>query len=177
MPDLDYEAKAARALQELGIPLGYGSDRGMLLHREASELVSIGPDMYGREQQLTPRAAGAWAKLREAALSDGITLLLVSAFRSLERQKHIIQRQLSAGTPIEHVLLTNAAPGYSEHHTGRAIDLVSPSSPELSEQFEQTREFDWLTRHAAEHGFWMSYPRGNPFGISYEPWHWAYREG
>ena len=35
----------------------------------------------------------------------------------------------------------------------------------------------WLASHAGEFGFSMSYPRGNPHGIVYEPWHWLYAPG
>ena len=42
------------------------------------------------------------------------------------------------------------------------------------EAFEGTGAFDWLQRHAARYGFRLSYPRGNPHGIVYEPWHWRF---
>ncbi|NND57300.1 MAG: D-alanyl-D-alanine carboxypeptidase family protein, partial [Xanthomonadales bacterium] len=35
--------------------------------------------------------------------------------------------------------------------------------------------FAWLTAHAKQFGFRMSFPRGNPHGVAYEPWHWAWR--
>ena len=70
----------------------------------------------------------------------------------------------------------NAAPGYSEHHTGRAVDLTTPGTPPLLEAFERTAAFAWLERHAARFGFVMTYPRNNPLGVIYEPWHWTFHE-
>jgi D-alanyl-D-alanine carboxypeptidase len=171
-----YEARVARMLGELGIPASYGVDRHMPLHAEAQRLVSVGLDIYGRDRQLTPEAAVRWAALRAAALQDGVTILLVSAFRSLEYQRQIFERKLAAGAPLTQILKVNAPPGYSEHHTGRAVDVTSPDCPPLSEEFEGTAAFRWLVQHASRFGFVLTYPRENEVGVAYEPWHWAFRE-
>jgi len=71
------------------------------------------------------------------------------------------------------ILKVSAYPGYSEHHTGRAVDIGSPDCAHLTEAFEATREFSWLAEHAAGFGFVLSYPRDNPHGIAFEPWHWC----
>ena len=71
-------------------------------------------------------------------------------------------------------LRVNAAPGYSEHHTGRAVDIGTPGCPPLEEAFEDTAAFAWLSRNAGAAGFRMTYPRGNPQGVIYEPWHWLF---
>ena len=170
----DYRAAVAATLAELGIPADYGTRRRLELCEEAAELVSIGVDVLGREQMLAPRAAEAWRDMCAAAERDGIQLLVVSAFRSFDYQRALIRRKLDNGRDIADILKINAAPGYSEHHTGRALDLTAPDCPPLEQGFETTRAFAWLTRHAAQHGFRLSYPRDNPHGISYEPWHWAH---
>lgn len=174
--DRSYEARVAQTLAELGIPASYGQDRNLPLYAEAKDLVSVGADIHGRDRQLTTYAADRWTELRVAADRDGIALLLVSAFRSLEYQRGIFERKLAAGVPLELILKVNAPPGYSEHHTGRAVDLTTPDIPPLTEEFETTPAFDWLVRCAHRFGFAMTYPRGNPFGIVYEPWHWAVGE-
>ncbi|MEO8102521.1 MAG: D-alanyl-D-alanine carboxypeptidase family protein, partial [Betaproteobacteria bacterium] len=51
-----------------------------------------------------------------------------------------------------------------------------PSDPELEVEFENTAAFRWLTGHAAEFGFRLSYPRGNTAGYQYEPWHWCFHD-
>ena len=174
--DDSYDARVAQILADLGIPASYGADRQMPAYAEAKDLVSVGLDIYGRERQLTPHAAGRWTELRAAADQDGVALLLVSAFRSLEYQRHIFEHKIRAGESLERILKVNTPPGYSEHHTGRAVDLTTPGSPPLAEEFETTAAFAWLVRHAHRFGFAMTYPRDNRFGIAYEPWHWAVHE-
>jgi hypothetical protein len=56
------------------------------------------------------------------------------------------------------------------------VDLGTPGCTELTEDFEQTPAFRWLTEHAAEFGFSMPYGRNNAQGVIYEPWHWFWRE-
>jgi D-alanyl-D-alanine carboxypeptidase len=172
----DYGQAVARLHRELGIPADYAERFKLTLCEEASELVSIGTDVSGREQRLAPRAADAWRGMHGAAAQDGIELLVVSGFRSVDYQRALIQRKLDKGRSIAEVLKINAAPGYSEHHTGRALDLTAPDCPPLEQGFETTRAFAWLTRHAAQYGFRLSYPRDNPHGITYEPWHWAFHD-
>jgi D-alanyl-D-alanine carboxypeptidase len=174
--DDSYQARVAQILAELGIPVNYGEDRLLPAYVEARELVSIGMDIHGRERQLAPQAAARWAELQAAAQADGIELLIVSAFRSLEYQQQIFERKIKAGAALEDILKVNAPPGYSEHHTGRAVDLTTPGCQPLTEEFESSAAFAWLVRHAHRFGFSMTYPRGNRFGIAYEPWHWAVRE-
>jgi D-alanyl-D-alanine carboxypeptidase len=99
--------------------------------------------------------------------------LLVSGFRSIERQVSLIQAKLAKGQSLEAILQVNAAPGYSQHHTGEAVDVATPGCRPLIEEFEATPAYAWLATHAAEHGFSLPYARGNRFGFSYEPWHWS----
>jgi zinc D-Ala-D-Ala carboxypeptidase len=161
--------------RRLGIPVTYGRDRGLSPHREATRLASVGPAPDdGKPVRLAPRAAAAWHRMREAAAEDGIILLPLSGFRSVARQAFLIRRKLAAGQALADILRLVAAPGYSEHHSGRAIDIGSPEHLELDEHFARTAAFRWLRRRAGEFGFQLSYPRGNPFGIVYEPWHWCW---
>jgi D-alanyl-D-alanine carboxypeptidase len=74
------------------------------------------------------------------------------------------------------VLSVTAPPGYSEHHTGRAVDVATPGSPVLETTFEQTRAFSWLQKHANNFGFYLSFPQGNASGYQYEPWHWCFSD-
>ncbi len=173
---MEYESWIRHLLDELGVPRWYGRDPFLPICPEATELVPAGLDMYGREQKLTPPAAESWTALRDAAARDGITLDLVSAYRSVPYQLQIVERKIAAGIPMESILRVSAAPGYSEHHTGRAIDLSTPGSDPLEEVFEQTDAFRWLSSNAAKFGWTMSYPRDNAYGIIYEPWHWAFAE-
>ncbi len=171
-----YEQRLAEILGRLGISESYGMERKMMWFAEAAELVPAGLDIYGREQRLAPRAATAWRAMQTAAAGDGVALQLVSAFRSVDYQRQIIERKLAVGEQLKDILRVNAAPGYSEHHTGRAVDLTAPGCLPLTEEFERTAAFAWLAARAAQFCFVMTYPRGNPHGIVYEPWHWALAE-
>ena len=168
-----YEERATQALRELGIPTSFVTKRLRPLCEECDDLVSIGLDMFGREQRLERLAASRWEAMRLAADNDGVVLAVVSAFRSFDYQQQIIARKLAAGLSIEQIIGVSALPGFSEHHTGRAIDIGTPGCPPVTEAFEQTPAFDWLKRRGRDFSFRMSYPRGNEFGVIYEPWHWV----
>ncbi len=159
-------------LQSLGIPATYGTDRRLPPQAEAATLVTARTLKDGRELKLEPETARAWAQMAAAAGDGGIVLLLISGFRSVAHQRGIFDRKLAEGRSLAEILAVNAAPGFSEHHTGRAVDIGTPGCEPLSEAFEQTAAFQWLRRHAGDFGFQLSYPRGNPHGVIYEPWHW-----
>jgi len=162
--------------EELGIPPSYGCDGTPCYYEEAEELVDVGPNLVGRMQQLAPLAAARWQAMLDAAGHDGIRLMIVSGYRSHDYQADLLRRKLSAGQTIADVLKVNAAPGFSQHHTGAAVDIATPGSRPLTEGFEQSDAFQWLCARAGEFGFKMSYPPGNADGFIYEPWHWALDE-
>ena len=162
------------AAHALGVPRDYARVRLLKRVREPSHLVFIGRDTQNRPQWLVPRAARAWARMREAATRNSVELQIVSAFRSVEYQLGILKRKLERGLGIEEVLRVSAAPGYSEHHSGRALDITTPACAVLEEEFEQSAAFAWLSTNAPSHEFHLSYPRDNPHGIAYEPWHWCW---
>jgi D-alanyl-D-alanine carboxypeptidase len=159
--------------RELGVPGDYAERTGLPVVPEPETLVEVSPGRTERRHRLEPYAAARWASMEAAAEGDGIRLILVSAWRSVDYQRGLIERKLARGESIEDILAVNAAPGYSEHHGGRAVDLGVPGVPPLTEAFERTDAFTWLTRNAERFGFALSYPRENAHGIVYEPWHWA----
>lgn len=160
----------------LGISSELIAARGLRECGEATtlEVTEVGAD--GRDHLLVPSASEAWRRLKEAALVDGINLFIVSAFRSIDRQAEIVRRKLDAGVAVENILTVCAPPGFSEHHTGRAVDISTPGSHALEIEFAQTAAYDWLNRRAAEFGYYLSYPIGNPLGYQYEPWHWCFQD-
>lgn len=158
----------------IGIPRDYGVQRNLRVVREPRQLACLGMDVRERWQWATIPAARDFARMRAAAQDDGVTIDLVSAFRSAQYQLGLIERKLERGEAIGDILKINAAPGYSEHHSGRALDLTSPGYEPIEEEFEQSDAFDWLRHNAARFRFHMSYPRGNRYGIIYEPWHWCW---
>ena len=113
---------------------------------------------------------------RQAAL-EGISLILLSGYRSIALQKEIFyeNKSLRNQTALERARVS-APPGYSEHSTGYAIDVGDGRRPEthFEVEFEETSAFKWMKRNAAKFHFILSFPKGNNQGVSYEPWHWRY---
>ena len=118
------------------------------------------------------------------AKADGISLVLTSAYRTVEYQTQLynnaLQNHISTGkTPEEATRLTEAyyaIPGHSEHHTGLAVDIVTADRRELTDGFDRTPAFKWLSENAHSYGFIMRYPpdKVEVTQIAYEPWHYRY---
>ena len=162
-------------LDALGIDSdNYAARTGLALVAEPSWLAHAGRDRYARPLWLHVDVARAWRHLHAAALRDGVVLEPISGYRSHDYQLGIFERKLARGQTLDEILAVNAAPGYSEHHSGEALDIGTPNEPPAEASFEDTAAFAWLARHAGGFGFAMSYPRGNPHGIVYEPWHWRH---
>lgn len=117
--------------------------------------------------------------LINAAYNDEINLWVASGYRSVEEQESVlnraVQRRMADGMTYEKAYedarITIQAPGYSEHHTGLAVDFN-----DVEDDFRETEAYTWLQEHAAEYGFVERYPKGkeNITGIDYEPWHYRY---
>lgn len=161
-------------LRDLGIPEELPESRGLVLYQEPTDLIVAEISAKGQVFQLTSAATQAWQNLKTSAKEDGITLLMVSAYRSAEYQADIIRRKLERGQSLDRILNVNAPPGYSEHHTGCAVDIGSPDCLALGEAFEATDAFRWLSLYANQLGFYLSFPKENRFGYVYEPWHWRF---
>tara|TARA_Y100001980_G_C14553812_1_gene339568 strand:- start:3809 stop:4411 length:603 start_codon:yes stop_codon:yes gene_type:complete len=128
----------------------------------------------GRVFKLDSLASNAFFKMKEAAMLDSVEFNIISAYRSFNHQVKIIERKLKSGKSMESILKENTLPGYSQHHTGNAIDLSQKSVNYLSQSFDKTNEFKWLVNNADKYGFYLTYPKNNQKGIMYEPWHWVY---
>ncbi|MDE2427884.1 MAG: M15 family metallopeptidase [Burkholderiales bacterium] len=163
-------------LDECGITPHILRQRGFVPQAEATELVLAETGEDGRQYLLTPEANHSWQSMKRFAANDGVQLVMISAFRSVQRQTEIIRDKLAEGLDIQEILQVCAPPGYSEHHTGRAIDIGTPEHMDLEIAFETTPAFHWLQQHAAAFGFQLSYPPGNSAGYQYEPWHWCLHE-
>ncbi len=109
------EGVSAQALGHV-LPSAFGAAgaaRRLPHYEEATELVCVGRDRAGRAQWLRADAASAWQEMRRAANADGVTLLLISGFRSVAQQRQIFERKLGAGLTLEDILAVNLAPGSS----------------------------------------------------------------
>ena len=170
----NYRDKITLIHKDLGISDLYPNEFGLTLQFEENNLVDIGIDVFGRPQKLGVLASEAWESMRINAKDENVILNFVSAFRSVEKQTDILKRKIETGKSLDEILKVSAAPGYSEHHTGRALDITTEGCEPLSESFENTEAYKWLQENALLYNFKLSYPKNNKFGIAYEPWHWAY---
>ncbi|MFT5905342.1 MAG: D-alanyl-D-alanine carboxypeptidase [Cryomorphaceae bacterium] len=173
--------EVALLLGELGVDEGYFLERGLVKFEDVvatgGELVVVQVDADGREHELVDAAAVAWREMMAAALGDGCELLMVSAYRSVERQGEIVRGKFLRGLGADEIFAVSAPPGFSEHHTGRAVDISTPGYAALEEEFEESAAFGWLGENAGRFGFTMTYGRENAYGFLYEPWHWVFLEG
>ena len=172
---IEYRNRVRSVLDALGISPELITARSLVLHEEAMDLVTAEITEKGRKHCLVPAAATAWHAMKAAASSDGITLQIVSAFRSVDHQAEIIRRKLRAGLSLQQILAVNAPPGFSEHHCGRAIDITTTGARPLEHEFDGTPAFQWLSQRASSFVFTLSYPLNNRQGYLYEPWHWCHR--
>jgi D-alanyl-D-alanine carboxypeptidase len=170
----EYSRRVRAALRELGIDAEVIAKRGLPLEAETRRLLHAGLGADGRDKFLAPGAVQAWRSMQSRAVREGVELQLVSGFRSLEFQVALIKSKHERGRSLEEILKVNAPPGYSEHHTGCALDIGTPGCAPLEEAFENTPAFAWLQANAGRYGFRLSYPRNNRFGYLYEPWHWRW---
>ena len=135
-------------------------------------------------KQLQAEAAEAYIRMQDAAAAAGVQLLLCSGYRSVEYQTGLFNQELekwkgqgySEEDAYNKAKTVVAVPGYSEHNSGLAADIVTPDHQNLDEEFEETDAFLWLSQHAHEYGFILRYPLDKQAitGIIYEPWHYRY---
>jgi zinc D-Ala-D-Ala carboxypeptidase len=149
---------------------------GHLAYKEApqSDLAAITPD--GRIK-LRAAAAKQFAVMVARAQSAGVVLLPLSGYRSIQDQNYLFfDVKAERGQVATERAQVSAPPGYSEHHTGYAIDIGDGSRPDtnLKTSFDNSAAFRWLKANAAYYSFELSFPAHNPQGVSYEPWHWRF---
>ncbi|WP_288235208.1 D-alanyl-D-alanine carboxypeptidase family protein [uncultured Prochlorococcus sp.] len=115
-------------------------------------------------------------KMREEAKKDGIYLVFLSGYRSINLQNDIFYSLKSIRNQVAaERARVSAPPGYSEHSTGFAIDIGDATQREkdFETDFENTDAFRWLIKNAAKFHFKLSFKKDNKY-IDYEPWHWRY---
>lgn len=150
----------------------------LLGHRpyDIADVASLTPLSTNAMVRLQPEAAQKVETMITDAKALGIRLGVISGFRSLEDQQYLFfDLKAERGQTTQTRAEVSAPPGYSEHHTGYAVDFVDLSQPatELNVSFEETPAFRWLKENAAYYGFEMSFTKDNQ-NIAYEPWHWRY---
>ncbi|GAB4156445.1 MAG: hypothetical protein Fur0046_36410 [Cyanobacteria bacterium J069] len=176
--DLAYrpaETGLAAAIRQLSL-MPADSLLGHIAYTEAPTN-TLSPVLPNGSIQLRDPAAERFLAMVKAARANGVKLIPLSGFRSVEEQTYLFftlkaKQALSAKERAQ----VSAPPGYSEHHTGYAVDIGDGDRPDtdLETRFDETPAFRWLRANAARFGFELSFPEGNPQGVSYEPWHWRF---
>lgn len=119
---------------------------------------------------IQPDAYDAFWEMQSAAEADGISLYIVSGYRSYYDQDAIYARYVdSDGRDAADTY--SSRPGHSDHQTGYTFDFNS-----LEQSFEDTPEGIWLAENCARFGFIIRYPKGKDAytGYMFEPWHVRY---
>jgi len=127
--------------------------------------------------KLRKKAAQQFNAMLAAARATGVNIVTISAFRSVAEQQHLFfDVKAQRGQAAAERATVSAPPGYSEHHTGYAVDVGDGSVPatNLNPNFEKTAAYKWLQANAARFSFEMSFPKNNAQNVSYEPWHWRF---
>lgn len=116
-------------------------------------------------------AAEPLRQMLSDAKAQGVTLTIGSSFRSVEHQRRIVQRKKQTGQSLRQIYFVSSQPGFSEHHTGLAIDF----SP-INHGFAKTAGYRWLEKNAGKYGFQKTFDinYSNATGVSQESWHWKY---
>ncbi len=133
-------------------------------------------DFYGREEFLDKTAANAFNRMKSDAKTSGVDITIISGFRSIAQQKKLFLKQINKRGGKEAAARFSAPPGYSEHHTGYALDIGEGQNIDtyIKFEFEYTEAYLWLVKNAHKYGFELSFPKNNLQGVSYEPWHWRF---
>ena len=168
--------------QPMSTPLG--TKYGHFPYTEISQnrlivVASYGQKEYQRYVEMEREAGLALFRLMNAARDRGLWIIPISGFRTVDYQADLFRRQVQKQGSEMAAARISAPPGYSEHHTGLAIDLgngfaAGEGKPDITEQFGKTQAYEWLQKNAQTYGFELSYPPNNPQGVMYEPWHWRY---
>lgn len=117
-----------------------------------------------------PVAMDAFYDMQAAAAADGISLWILSSFRSYEDQDVIYNRYV-AQDGRDAADTYSSRPGHSDHQTGYTFDLNS-----LEQDFQYDPAGKWLDKNCYKYGFIIRYPKGkeSSTGYMYEPWHVRY---
>lgn len=140
------------------------------LMADPATLVKLPAELCANDYRIyvTKSTRDAFAAMTEAAAVDSVSLKVKSGYRSSRYQRQIILRRLAAGRSFDEVIRWVAPPGYSEHETAMALDLVTDTAP-----FADSKAYRWLKEHAGKFGFSETYPDKGVNSLPFEPWHWT----
>lgn len=134
-------------LLTLGLVAGSAAaDRGVGYVAGAKTTLRL-TEIEGKDVEV--RTAKAFRVMAKAASKKGIDLRIRSGFRTFAKQAKLYKKYRRGEGNLA------APPGYSNHESGRALDLNVSG-----------RAYGWLQEHARTYGFHRTVPG--------EAWHWEY---
>lgn len=127
-------------------------------------------DLNKAGMKIRPEAYSALNEMAQAALNDGIRLLVSSVYRSYSYQENLFNYWVSVDG-LEEAERESARPGTSQHQLGTAVDFGS-----ISDDFDKTQMGQWVYKNAADYGWSLSFPKGyeDVTGYRWECWHFRY---
>ena len=161
---------------------GMAKDDVTLDKIEGQKVKRSGKTIILATQYLSSEVHSAYKKMMKAMKKEvGKRLYVGSGFRAPAYQLYLFITYLSNHNySVRETAQWNALPGFSEHGwpPRQAIDFINQEGigEDDPEDFEKLPEYNWLKKQAGKYGFFLSYPKNNPSGISYEPWHWHYEK-
>ena len=151
--------------QEIEVRNGITYVNGILIANKTYSL----PSSYA-PGKILPEAQSAFDAMAADALKQGISLKIVSGYRSYDYQNTLYNNYVARDGKAA-ADTYSARAGHSEHQTGLAMDINNASSG-----FNNTKEAKWLAENCVKYGFIIRYPKGkeNITGYQYESWHVRY---
>ena len=138
-----------------------------------TDLVNIPSEYGGRGLKASEVAVNAYINMYKDIAKEGMSLVVNSAYRSYATQKSLYNNYV-ARNGFAWAEKWSARPGFSEHQTGLAMDIVTNSSN--FDNFEETKEYTWLVNNSYKYGFILRYPSDDYYltGYNFESWHFRY---
>ena len=127
-------------------------------------------DLNKAGMKIRPEAYSALNEMAQAALNEGIRLLVSSAYRSYSYQENLFNYWVSVDG-LEEAERESSRPGTSQHQLGTAVDFGS-----ISDDFDKTQMGQWIYKNAADYGWSLSFPKDyeDVTGYRWECWHFRY---
>ena len=136
-------------------------------------LESINLDYARSGMQLVKEAKDSYEAMAKEAKKENLTLVAMSSYRSYEYQEKLYNNYVKIDG-VEKADTYSSRPGFSEHQTGLSVDIYDGKGN--YEEFDKTKEFEWLQKNGYKYGFILRFPKGKEYltGYDYESWHYRY---
>ena len=146
-----------------------------------AQLVQVPPSFSEGRQYVHALVAKDLSRMIQAMRKElGRGVVVISAYRSPSYQALLfLEFLIGYNFNMRRTCRRVAIPGWSEHGAAKnqAVDFdVDVKAGKQRPSFGTTKEYRWLKLHAHQFNFYLSYPRGNPHGVQFEPWHWHWEK-